>query len=77
MPTDLCTIESWLWETGGGLLSQLRPAKAEVRSPSCELRSIRHSSFDIRTSPLPATVHFDAFGRIYERPECRIAKCES
>lgn len=33
--------------------------------PKCEVQSVRQSRFDIRTSPIPATVDHDAFERSY------------
>jgi very-short-patch-repair endonuclease len=41
-------------------------AKCELRIANCEVQSVRHSTFVIRISPIPATVDYDAFGRIYE-----------
>ncbi len=41
-------------------------AKFEVRVANSEVPSVRHSTFVIRTSPVPASLDYDAFGRIYE-----------
>jgi type I restriction enzyme M protein len=41
-------------------------AKSELQSPNCEVQSVRQSKLDIRTSPIPASLDYDAFGRIYE-----------
>ena len=41
-------------------------AKSELRSPNYEVPSVRQSNFDIRTSQVPASMDYDAFGRIYE-----------
>ena len=51
-------------------------AKCEVRVANVEVQSVRQSKFVIRHSPIPASLDYDAFGRIYERAEYRIAKCE-
>ncbi|MSU63063.1 MAG: SAM-dependent DNA methyltransferase [Pedosphaera sp.] len=51
-------------------------AKCEVRVVKCEVRPVRQSKFVIRTSPIPASLDYDAFGGIYERGECRSTKCE-
>jgi type I restriction enzyme M protein len=40
--------------------------KCELRSPNCEVQSVRQSKFVIRISPIPASLDYDAFGRIYE-----------
>ena len=41
-------------------------AKCEVRVANSEVQSLRHSKFVIRHSPIPASLDYDAFGRIYE-----------
>jgi len=45
--TATATLEKRLWDAA----DQFRPKKCEVRSPSCEVQSIRHSSFVIRNFP--------------------------
>jgi type I restriction enzyme M protein len=37
-----------------------------VRIPKCELRGSLSSTIEIRHSPVPASLDYDAFGRIYE-----------
>ena len=41
-------------------------AKCEVRVANSEVQSLPHSTFVIRHSPVPASLDYDAFGRIYE-----------
>jgi type I restriction enzyme M protein len=40
--------------------------KLELRIANCEIQSVRHSTLAIRTSPVPASMNHDAFGRICE-----------
>ena len=40
--------------------------KCELRITNCEVQPVRHSTFVIRISPIPASLDYDAFGRIYE-----------
>ena len=61
--TDNAALEKRLWDAA----DQFRPKKCEVRSPSSEVQSVRHSTFRIRhLHGLPAEARFDY---LLHRPE--------